>query len=419
MDPTGNCSSYLPAMTSDITQMVFSMSHWAGDSLDWMQHDSCTGSCESNATQTFSNLRFYTTNINPPEPTNHDDNNSGDNSGSTEYTYGDPCNNLTDGLCGSVDCAECLYSWPSNSLLPDPWNDADAACRCKTENGQDNNEDSGDNSGSTEYTYGDACNNLNDGLCGSVDCAECLYSWPANSLLPDPWNDPDAACRCKTENGQDNNDNSAAVDYTYGDACNNLNDGLCGSVDCAECLYSWPSNSLLPDPWNDPDAACRCKTENGQDNNDNSTPIDYTWGDACNNLNDGFCASVDCGECLYSWPSSSLLPDPWNDPDAACRCKTENGQDNNEESDEESAPVEYRWGDACANLTDELCGSVDCIQCLYSWPASSLLPDPWNDPDAGCRCKTERGQEIEDDSFPAITVMENGIEKTLYVQYPT
>ena len=481
MDPTGNCSSYLPAMTSDITQMVFSMSHWSGDSLDWMQHDSCTGSCESNATQTFSNLRFYTTNINPPEPTNHDDNNSGDNSGSTEYTYGDPCNNLTDGLCGSVDCAECLYSWPSNSLLPDPWNDADAACRCKTENGQDNNEDSGDNSGSTEYTYGDACNNLNDGLCGSVDCAECLYSWPANSLLPDPWNDPDAACRCKTENGQDNNDNSAAVDYTYGDACNNLNDGLCGSVyraeclyswpsnsllpdpwndpdaacrcktengqdtndnsgsteytygdacnnlndgfcasvDCGECLYSWPSNSLLPDPWNDPDAACRCKTENGQDNNDNSTPIDYTWGDACNNLNDGLCASVDCGECLYSWPSNSLLPDPWNDPDAACRCKTENGQDNNEDSDEDSAPVEYRWGDDCANLTDEFCGSVDCIQCLYSWPASSLLPDPWNDPDAGCRCKTERGQEIEDDSFPAITVMENGIEKTLYVQYPT
>ena len=51
MDPqTGNCSAYLPAMTSDITQMVFAMSHWTGGDLSWMQHDLCSGGCQQNAT---------------------------------------------------------------------------------------------------------------------------------------------------------------------------------------------------------------------------------------------------------------------------------------------------------------------------------------------------------------------------------
>ena len=100
MDPTGNCASYLPAMSSDVTQMVFSMSHWTGGDLSWMQHGSCSGGCQQNATQTFSNLKFVTTNINPPDNNNNDNggnNNGGDNGGTTSYTWGDPCNGLSDG----------------------------------------------------------------------------------------------------------------------------------------------------------------------------------------------------------------------------------------------------------------------------------------------------------------------------------
>lgn len=141
MDPSGNCSSYLPAMTSDITQMVFSMSHWTGGDLSWMQHDSCSGGCQSNATQTFSNLKFYTTNINPPDNNDNNNNGGGGDGGSvTDWTWGNPCGGLSDGQCGSVDCVECLFSWPSSSTRPDPWNDPLADCRCKTERGQDNND---------------------------------------------------------------------------------------------------------------------------------------------------------------------------------------------------------------------------------------------------------------------------------------
>ena len=46
MNPQGDCAGYLPAMTSDITQMVFSFSHWDGGSLDWMQHGVCSGGCQ-------------------------------------------------------------------------------------------------------------------------------------------------------------------------------------------------------------------------------------------------------------------------------------------------------------------------------------------------------------------------------------
>ena len=190
--------------------------------------------------------------------------------------------------------------------MVDPWNHWDAACRCKTENGQDNNDggdggDDGDNNndGTTEYTWGDPCVNLTDGYCGDVDCAECLYSWPSNTTMADPWNHSDAACRCKTENGQDNNDggdggDNGSTEYTWGDPCANLTDGYCGDVDCNECLYSWPSNTTMADPWNHSDAACRCKAENEQDNNDggdgadnnNDGTTEYTWGDSCANLTD-------------------------------------------------------------------------------------------------------------------------------------
>ena len=43
---TGNCS-YLNNMTSDITQMVFTLSNWSSGSLDWLQHGKCQGSCST------------------------------------------------------------------------------------------------------------------------------------------------------------------------------------------------------------------------------------------------------------------------------------------------------------------------------------------------------------------------------------
>jgi hypothetical protein len=35
---SGDCRQYLQHMSSDVTQMVFVMSHWESGSLDWMQH---------------------------------------------------------------------------------------------------------------------------------------------------------------------------------------------------------------------------------------------------------------------------------------------------------------------------------------------------------------------------------------------
>ena len=369
MDPTGNCSSYLPAMTSDITQMVFSMSHWASGDLSWMQHDSCSGSCQSNATQTFSNLKFYTTNINPPDNTdNYNDDNSGDNGASTDYTWGDACNNLTDGLCYSVDCVECLYSWPSSSLLPDPWNDPDAACRCKSERGQDNNDNSGDNDASTDYTWGDACNNLTDGLCGSVDCGECLYSWPSSSLLPDPWNDPDAACRCKTERGQDDNDDNSqpTISYTFGDACMDLTEDDCADVDCAVCRMSWPTDTMFDPTTDDPEAMCRCEIEVDPARPE---PTDFTYGDDCASLTAGECGNVDCEVCSSSWPTDSpyLFPET-QDPLSMCRCQQEAPAQMPDPIQETQYIYDY---ECTAESTDDMSLCADGCNCHISWAIDS------------------------------------------------
>ena len=41
--------------------MAFVLSNWGPSSLDWLQHGTCTGSCDtSNTMSTISNIRFNT-----------------------------------------------------------------------------------------------------------------------------------------------------------------------------------------------------------------------------------------------------------------------------------------------------------------------------------------------------------------------
>ena len=193
--------------------------------------------------------------------------------------------------------------------------------------GGSNNSD--DSSSSSEYAYGNACGSLTDGQCGS-NCNSCLWSWPIND--PQQWSSPDAACRC--ESGSSDTNPSPSTDYTYGNACDNLTDGECGS-NCNSCAWSWPTND--PQQWSSPDAACRCESSGGSDNsggdgdsNDGSNsggntpdPNDpayrYIWGDPCVTNTDDDCSQVSgCTTCKYSWPRDD--PQQWNSNDAKCRC---------------------------------------------------------------------------------------------------
>lgn len=66
---TGDCD-YLKNMTSDITQMVVVLSNWGADSLNWLEHGACTGSCSRSETfQSFSNLSFLSASAMPKPPT--------------------------------------------------------------------------------------------------------------------------------------------------------------------------------------------------------------------------------------------------------------------------------------------------------------------------------------------------------------
>ena len=268
---------------------------------------------------------------------------------------------MTDGLCG-LNCNSCAWSWPSNDPLQ--WSSTDAACRC--ESGSDSGSDP---SPSSEYTYGNACGNLTDGLCG-LNCNSCAWSWPTNDPLQ--WSSADAACRC--ESGSDSgSDPSPSSDYTYGSACANLTDGECGS-NCSSCLWSWPSNDPLQ--WSSADAACRCETDGSSDGGSDPA-YQYAWGDACATNTDDDCSLVSgCTACKWSWPRDDPLQ--WSSQDAKCRCQTE---DNTPEPIPED---EIAWGDDCANLTDGACGDTNCIKCSWSWP--KFDPLTFSSPDAMCRC---------------------------------
>ena len=49
-----------------------------------------------------------------------------------------------------------------------------------------------------QYTYGDACALLSDGMCTDVNnCIRCSWSWPTNTSVIPPYEDPNADCRCE------------------------------------------------------------------------------------------------------------------------------------------------------------------------------------------------------------------------------
>jgi len=55
-------------MSDNITQMAFVLSHWSGrnrDATNFMEEGQCQGSCQSQATQQFSNFKVTTSHVTP------------------------------------------------------------------------------------------------------------------------------------------------------------------------------------------------------------------------------------------------------------------------------------------------------------------------------------------------------------------
>ena len=165
---TGDCSSYLSDMTTDIQHMAFAISNWSGDDIEWLQHGACTGTCDKwNTYSTFKNLKFTTAQYAPQDE--------------TVYKYGNKCGDSADvTLCGD-DCRNCHMSWPFDD--PAKWNSNDAACRCLP-----------DQRAPQGYTYSNnQSNNPEAGLCdGNCDCRN---SWPSDDIQR--WNSAEAMYRCK------------------------------------------------------------------------------------------------------------------------------------------------------------------------------------------------------------------------------
>ena len=48
-------------MTDDLKNgMVFALSSWGADSIDWLEHGRCQGKCSETTTLTFQNLKITT-----------------------------------------------------------------------------------------------------------------------------------------------------------------------------------------------------------------------------------------------------------------------------------------------------------------------------------------------------------------------
>jgi len=122
---TGNCE-YLQNMSSDITQMVIVLSNWGSDSLNWLQHGVCEGSCSRTDTLTqFSNLSFTSAaaNPNPPEPTPPEPEDE-----DVEYKYGSECTRANQDTSRCTNNCDCHISWPFDDPLK--WRSPQAGCRC-------------------------------------------------------------------------------------------------------------------------------------------------------------------------------------------------------------------------------------------------------------------------------------------------
>ena len=255
------------------------------------------------------------------------------------------------------------------------------------------------------------CAKLTDGFCGEVNnCGECRFSKPIGAA----WNDSRAACRCSRVEG-DNSEvkpQPPSNEYDWGSACAQLTDGFCSDVKCADCRFSKPIGAA----WNDSRAACRCAAEENDESKVDPEPQpspepqpdpvpepskdDYVYGNDCANLTDELCGDVNCAECRWSWPVGS----DWNDPNAACRCSREADSDSSVNPDPQPSTDDYVYGNDCANLTDELCGDVNCAECRWSWPVGS----DWSDPNAACRCSREVDNDSSVDPEPSTDDYEFG-----------
>ena len=64
-----SCSDYLSQMSTDMTQMVISISNWGSGNFDWLQHGECSGSCSHTATwSSLKNLKFNSAGSPSPAP---------------------------------------------------------------------------------------------------------------------------------------------------------------------------------------------------------------------------------------------------------------------------------------------------------------------------------------------------------------
>lgn len=112
-----------------------------------------------------------------------------------------------------------------------------------------------------------------------------------------------------------------------------------------------------------------------------------------------------CNRCKWSWYSND--PFLYDSSDAKCRCQTD-----------DLIPTDYPkdeldFGASCDTLTDDLCADYDCQVCSWSWP----LADPllWDGSEAMCRCEYKVGEEVPDESYPAINVNVDGVDKELWI----
>ena len=121
---TGDCP-YLNELTSTITQMAWTLSHWRDDTLTWLEHGVCTGTCEHDAVNKYQNLAFWTTGAGPaPEPEPQPE----PEPEGVVYKYANECTSDSQDKSRCTNDCPCFKSWPEDD--PAKWRSTHAACRC-------------------------------------------------------------------------------------------------------------------------------------------------------------------------------------------------------------------------------------------------------------------------------------------------
>lgn len=159
-----NDCSYLSNMTEAMQSMVFAISNWGSDGLDWLQHGACSGSCDSTTNvNVFRNIEIYTQEDpepptpepptpEPPTPPKEE------MDPLPEFVYTTKCgkNKLAKANKCGADCENCFWSWPASDA--DKGRSTEAACRCLP-----------DQMAPDAYDYIRACKNSKAGTCQGCD----------------------------------------------------------------------------------------------------------------------------------------------------------------------------------------------------------------------------------------------------------